>query len=202
MKAAIVLNSKGNIAKIEEEYIIAADAGYEEVIRQGKKPNIVIGDFDSSTMPNDLDVIKLQIEKDDTDGQAAIEYAKEKNIDEVIIYGVSGGRVDHELCNLSLLAKAFQYGIKASAKLPNGEILYKEIGKVSFKIEKGATFSIIAFGSDLLITNGINTKYPINNLYISHYDLGRSVSNIALEDEVSFEIKKGNCLIFKFSKNI
>ncbi len=200
MKAAIVLNSKGNIVNIEEDFIIAADAGYEEVLKQGKTPNIVIGDFDSSNIPDDLKIIKLQVEKDDTDGQAAIEYAKENNIDEVVLYGVSGGRVDHELCNLSLLAKAYSLGIKAVAKTPNGEIFYKETGKVSFKTQKGATFSIIAFGSDLLINNGINTKYKINNLSISHYDLGRSVSNIALDDEVSFEILKGNCLIFNFKK--
>ncbi len=198
MRAAIVLNSKGNIAKIEEDYIIATDAGYKEVLLQGKKPNIVIGDFDSSNMPKDLDVIKLQIEKDDTDGQAAIEYAKEHSIDEIVIYGVTGGRLDHELCNLSLLAKAHSYGIDASAKQPDVTIFYKETGKVTFDINKGATFSIIAFGDELTITNGKGCKYPINNLKISKYDLGRSISNIALDDKVSFEVLKGSCLIFKY----
>ncbi len=196
MRAAIVLNSKGNIANIEEDFVIATDAGYEEVLAQGKKPNIVIGDFDSSTQPKNLDVIKLQIEKDDTDGQAAIEYAKENSIDEVVIYGVGGGRLDHELCNLSLLAKAFSYGIKASAKQPDVTILYKEVGEVSFDIKKGATFSIIAFGDNLTITNGVNTKYPIDNLNITKYDLGRSISNIALDEKVSFKILKGSALIF------
>ena len=196
MRAAIVLNSKGNIAKIEEDFIIATDAGYEEVLSQGKKPNIVIGDFDSSVQPTNLDVIKLQVEKDDTDGQAAIEYAKEHNIDELVIYGVGGGRLDHELCNLSLLAKAYSYGIIASAKPPNVTILYKETGEVSFDIKKGATFSIIAFGDELTISKGVNTKYPINNLKITKYDLGRSISNIALDDYVSFNILKGTALIF------
>ena len=196
MRCAIVLNSKGNIAQINEEFIIAADAGYEEVLKQGKKPNIIIGDFDSSSMPKDLDVIKLNIEKDDTDGQACIEYAYERGFKEVVIYGVSGGRLDHELCNLSLLVKAHKLNMSAIAKEPNLTILYKEAGNVSFDIKKGATFSIIAFGGDLEITNGRNTKYPINNLIISNEELGRSVSNIALEDKVSFDVIKGGCLVF------
>ena len=58
MRAAIVLNSN-NIANIEEDYIIAADAGYTHVLAQGKTPNVVIGDFDSSSMPEDLKVINL-----------------------------------------------------------------------------------------------------------------------------------------------
>ena len=198
MKAAIVLNSKGNIANIEEDYIIATDAGYEEVLKQGKTPNIVIGDFDSATMPKGLDVIKLNVEKDDTDGQAAIEYAKEVHIKELVIYGVTGGRLDHELCNLSLLAKAYSYGINAIAKQPELTILYKEAGEVTLDIKKGATFSIIAFGGELTITDGVNTKYPINNLTISNYDLGRSISNIALDDRVSFKILKGSALIFVY----
>ena len=197
MRAAIVLNSN-NIANIEEDYIIAADAGYIHVLAQGKTPNVVIGDFDSSSMPKDFKVIKLQIEKDDTDGQAAIEYAKQNNFDEIRLYGATGGRLDHELCNLSLLAKAYSLGIKASAKEPDVEIFYSEAGKVTLNANIGATVSIIAFGDGVTITNGKGLKYPINDLSISKYDLGRSISNVAVEETQSFEILKGSCFIFKY----
>ena len=197
MRAAIVLNSN-NIANIEEDYIIAADAGYTHVLAQGKTPNVVIGDFDSSSMPKELNVIKLQIEKDDTDGQAAIEYEKQKNFDEIRLYGATGGRLDHELCNLSLLAKAYSLGIKASAKEPDVEIFYSEAGKVTLNANIGATVSIIAFGDGVTITNGKGLKYPINDLSISKYDLGRSISNVAVEETQSFEILKGSCFIFKY----
>ncbi len=197
MRAAIVLNSN-NIANIEEDYIIAADAGYTHVFAQGKKPNVVIGDFDSSSMPNDLNVIKLQVEKDDTDGQAAIDYAKQNNIDEIVIYGLTGGRLDHELCNLSLLAKAYLLNIKASAKEPDVEVFYAEAGKVTINAKVGATVSIIAFGDGVTITNGKGLKYPINDLSISKYDLGRSISNVAVEETQSFEVVKGSCFIFKY----
>jgi len=200
MKGAIVLNSHTTIAEIEEKYIIAADRGYEEVLAQGKKPNIVIGDFDSSIEPSDIDVVKLQIEKDDTDSQAAIDYAYNYGINEVVIYGALGGRADHELCNFSLLAQAHNLNMKAKIKEPDVEIFYYETGKVSFDINKGATFSILAFGGDLLMSNGENTKYPINNLFVTKYELGRSVSNIALDSHVSFVILKGSALLFIYNK--
>lgn len=199
MRAAIVLNSQ-NIADIEEDYIIAADAGYKHVLAQGKTPNVVIGDFDSSEIPQGLNIIKLNIEKDDTDGQAAIRYAKENNINEVVIYGVGGGRVDHQLCNLSLLAEAHQLGIDARAKEVDADIYYKEIGKVSFNANIGATFSIIAFGNSVTITDGVNTKYPIDKLTISKFNLGRAISNQALGNKVSFEILDGAALIFVYKK--
>ena len=199
MRAAIVLNSQ-NIAEIEEEYIIAADAGYKHVLAQGKTPNVVIGDFDSAEIPQGLNIVKLNIEKDDTDGQAAISYAKENNIDEVVIYGVGGGRVDHQLCNLSLLAEAHQLGIEARAKEVDADIFYKEKGKVSFDANIGATFSIIAFGNSVTITNGVNTKYPIDKLTISKFNLGRAISNVAYGNKVSFEITDGSALIFVYKK--
>ena len=199
MRAAIVLNSE-NIANIEEDYIIAADAGYKKVLSQGKTPNVIIGDFDSSEKPQGFNIVKLNIEKDDTDGQAAIRYAKENNIDEVVIYGVGGGRIDHQLCNLSLLAEAYKLGINARAKEADADIFYKEAGKVTFDTNIGATFSIIAFGNSVTITNGVNTKYPIENLVVSKFNLGRTISNIAEGNKVSFDITDGAALIFVFKK--
>ena len=199
MRAAIVLNSN-NIANIEEDFIIAADAGYKQVLLQGKTPNVIIGDFDSSEMPNGFNVIKLNVEKDDTDGQAALEYAKANNIDEIVIYGVGGGRIDHQLCNLSLLAEAHKLGINASAKEADADIYYKESGKVSFDANIGATFSIIAFGNSVTLTNGVNVKYPIENLTVSKFNLGRTISNIAIGNKVSFDITSGSALIFVYKK--
>ena len=199
MRAAIVLNSE-NIANITEDYIIAADAGYKKVLAQGKTPNVIIGDFDSSEMPQGFNIVKLNIEKDDTDGQAAIRFAKENNIDEVVVYGVGGGRIDHQLCNLSLLAEANKLGINASAKEADVDIFYKETGKVLFDANIGATFSIIAFGNSVTITNGVNTKYSIDNLTVSKFNLGRAISNIAVGREVSFDIVDGSALIFVYKK--
>ncbi len=196
MKAAIVLKSPNKIAPIEEEYIIAADAGYLACIKQNKKIAIAIGDFDSANIPNDLDVIKLNVEKDVTDGEAAIDLAIEKGFKEISIYGLGGGKIDHILCNLALLSRGYKKGACVIAKEPNCDIYYSETGKFSFNTIKGRDFSIIAFGDDAVVSNGVGCKYKIDNIELSKYNLGQGISNKAQEDFVSFDILKGSVLVF------
>lgn len=198
MKAAIILNSPNLNRHIDEEVVIAADKGYEFAIKQGIIPEIVIGDFDSSTMPTNLNVLKLNVEKNETDGQEALAYAIKKGYDEIAIYGISGGRLDHEMGNLSLLKSGEEQGVSMVGKEDDVDIYFKSKGKYAFKTQKGKEFSIITFIEDSIISNGIGVKYPIDNLHLSSNSLGRAISNVAIEDEISFEVLEGGVLIFLY----
>lgn len=198
MKAAIILNSPNLNRHIDEEVVIAADKGYEFALKQGIIPEIVIGDFDSSTMPTNLNVLKLNVEKNETDGQEALAYAIKKGYDEIAIYGISGGRLDHEMGNLSLLKSGEEQGVSMVGKEDDVDIYFKSKGKYAFKTQKGKEFSIITFMEDSIISNGIGVKYPIDNLHLSSNSLGRAISNVAIEDEISFEVLEGGVLVFLY----
>ena len=198
MKAAIILNSPNLNRHIDEEVVIAADKGYEFAIKQGIIPEIVIGDFDSSTMPTNLNVLKLNVEKNETDGQEALVYAIKKGYDEIAIYGISGGRLDHEMGNLSLLKSGEEQGVSMVGKEDDVDIYFKSKGKYAFKTQKGKEFSIITFIEDSIISNGIGVKYPIDDLRLSSNSLGRAISNVAIEDEISFEVLEGGVLVFLY----
>lgn len=198
MKAAIILNSPNLNRHIDEEVVIAADKGYEFALNHGIIPEIVIGDFDSSTMPTNLNVLKLNVEKNETDGQEALAYAIKKGYDEIAIYGISGGRLDHEMGNLSLLKSGEEQGVSMVGKEYDVDIYFKSKGKYAFKTQKGKEFSIITFMEDSIISNGIGVKYPIDNLHLSSNSLGRAISNVAIEDEISFEVLEGGVLIFLY----
>ena len=198
MKAAIILNSPNLNRHIDEEVVIAADKGYEFALKQGIIPEIVIGDFDSSTMPTNLNVLKLNVEKNETDGQEALAYAIKKGYDEIAIYGISGGRLDHEMGNLSLLKSGEEQGVSMVGKEDDVDIYFKSKGKYAFKTQKGKEFSIITFIEDSIISNGIGVKYPIDNLHLSSNSLGRAISNVAIEDEISFEVLEGGVLVFLY----
>lgn len=198
MKAAIILNSPNLNRHIDEEVVIAADKGYEFALKHGIIPEIVIGDFDSSTMPTNLNVLKLNVEKNETDGQEALAYAIKKGYDEIAIYGISGGRLDHEMGNLSLLKSGEEQGVSMVGKEYDVDIYFKSKGKYAFKTQKGKEFSIITFMEDSIISNGIGVKYPIDNLHLSSNSLGRAISNVAIEDEISFEVLEGGVLIFLY----
>ena len=198
MKAAIILNSPNLNRHIDEEVVIAADKGYEFALKQGIIPEIVIGDFDSSTMPTNLNVLKLNVEKNETDGQEALSYAIKKRYDEIAIYGISGGRLDHEMGNLSLLKSGEEQGVSMVGKEYDVDIYFKSKGKYAFKTQKGKEFSIVTVMEDSIISNGIGVKYPIDNLHLSSNSLGRAISNVAIEDEISFEVLEGGVLIFLY----
>ena len=87
---------------------IGVDRGIEVLIDQGINPIYAIGDFDSirdENLLSNLKIERLPTRKDVTDTHAALEYAIDKGYDEVDIYGVTGGRLDHFFGAMCLLEK-------------------------------------------------------------------------------------------------
>ena len=52
-------------------------------------------------------------EKDETDGQIAVDLALQSNCSEIYIFGAIGERMDHVLANIGLLNMILEYGDKA-----------------------------------------------------------------------------------------
>ena len=94
------------------DYVIAADKGVEILNCHGLTPDLTVGDFDSSSYVPEKNVIVLPVEKDVTDTHAAVDIALEKGAEEIVIYGGMGGRPDHTLANISLIASLVKKGIK------------------------------------------------------------------------------------------
>lgn len=89
------------------EYI-AADGGLATCLKQGITPKQIIGDFDSledQTLLEKFDRITLPRVKDDTDLAKAVEYAFENGYNEIDLFGVTHGRIDHFMAILCLLKK-------------------------------------------------------------------------------------------------
>ena len=95
-----------------DDFIIACDAGYRNCAPLGRRPNIIVGDFDTAPCPEqqDDDIIVLPHVKDDTDTEYAAKLVSEKGFDEVLLLGGLGGRrVEHT---------------RRDPPLPEGEVLF------------------------------------------------------------------------------
>ena len=101
------------------DLVIAADAGYRICRAEGIVPDLLLGDFDSMSPPEDFAHIRrLPVEKDDTDTLAALRTGLEAGCTDFFLYGGTGGkRLDHTLANLQSLlflrrrgARGFLYG--------------------------------------------------------------------------------------------
>ena len=94
-----------------EDLVIAADGGYERLLRVGIKPDLIIGDFDSlGYTPREDQVIVLPTVKDVTDTWAAIEQAQKRGYREFHLYGCTGGRVEHTFANIQTAAALAECG--------------------------------------------------------------------------------------------
>ncbi|WP_409968875.1 thiamine diphosphokinase [Bengtsoniella intestinalis] len=98
----------------QDDYIVAADGGYETCLLAGITPSVVVGDFDSMAKPTDFpNIIQVPVEKDDTDSMLAIKLALDKGCKEIYLYGVTGGdRLDHTIAAFQNLLYIRRCGAK------------------------------------------------------------------------------------------
>ena len=194
MRIAVVLNSHENIALVNEKLVIYADGGYSKHGNDDGKKITVVGDFDSlGYTPDTKGTVKLDCEKNFTDGEFAVKTAISQGAEEVVIYGGLGGRIDHILCNIALLKVAQKLGAKAYIKEKEVKI-FLHSGKGNFSAKKGSTISLIPYGGNALVSASSGLYYPLENLTLTTSDT-RGISNVATEKEVTLEVTKGECLV-------
>lgn len=148
---------------------IGVDRGVEILVEQGIKPVFAIGDFDSI---KDIEVLKeLKIErlptrKDVTDTHAALEYALEHGYDEIDIYGVTGGRLDHFLSVMCLLEK---YSDKKIRIIDEQNIIQLLLpGEHQVYQDQYKYFSLYALSNTYI--DIVGAEYPLSHYYLERQD--------------------------------
>ena len=99
-------------AKNPQDLLIAADGGYKYLQQAGIVPDICVGDFDSlGYEPKDCPVIKLPVQKDDTDIIACARIGLDRGYKQFVFLGVMGGeRFSHTLAAIQTLHWLTQQG--------------------------------------------------------------------------------------------
>ncbi len=178
------------------DLIIAADGGYDHLVKCNIVPDIVIGDFDSlGYIPDDTKVIRLPVEKDITDMLAAINIGIEKGYRIFYIYGGCGGRIDHTMSNLQLAASIAEKGMEIFIKEGNSVITAVHNNKVVIDEKSKGCISIISHSD---VSTGVTfkgLKYPLTNAKLTNtFPLG--VSNVLVGDKAEISVENGTLIIF------
>ncbi len=201
MKVAIVLNCGKLIErKICADKIICCDGGY---LWCPVPPDVLLGDFDSLDMPDDFEgvIVKHDSHKNASDGELAVYYAKEAlGADEVVFYGVLGGRYDHTLCNFAIMRLATDLGMAASAQ-EDGVNLYLVRGEFDLPTQKGETISILPLGGNAIVNCSKNLEYPLEDLLLTASD-SRGLSNVSKGGKVHISVKAGAVLVFRYLQKV
>jgi thiamine pyrophosphokinase len=95
----------------EGNFVIGADGGAARALDWGLVPDLVVGDMDSLPAParavleaRGSRFVKHPRAKDETDLELALNAAIDAGADEIVVFGALGGRLDHMLANVLLLA--------------------------------------------------------------------------------------------------
>lgn len=175
-----------DFTKTDGDLVIAADGGYKYLEAVGIKPDIVIGDFDSlDSAPDAERVIKLMPEKDITDTYAAISEGIKAGYNCFHIYGALGGRIEHTLANIQLVAALSEKNIEARIIDGSSVITAVSSGTLKFSSAYKGYISVFSHSDKCCGVCLRGLKYPLENADLCNvFPLGVSNEFIGMESEI------------------
>lgn len=175
--------------------IIAVDGGYTQLTRWGIRPHLALGDFDSlGYIPQDVPIIRHPPEKDDTDLLLAVREGLSRHSHRFLIYGGLGGRLDHTLGNIHILAYLARRAHPAYLLGGQTAVAVIEDGQLTFPPAHTGTLTVLAWGGDAAGVDLTGLRYPLHNAPMTcDYPLG--VSNEFLGVEATVRVARGALLV-------
>lgn len=183
-----------------DDFVIAADKGYEFCNASGVTPDLIVGDFDSADFPKtDVEIIALNPVKDCTDMEFAVNEAVNHGFSDILIIGGLGGRIDHSFANFAVCAAFCQRNISITIIDENHRI-YALKDEERIVINEDKYISIFAYGGDCQVTlNGF--FYPLDKYHLSAFS-ALGVSNELIEKTGKIQIENGTAIIMEVSKTL
>lgn len=161
--------------------IIAADSGYELALALSLKPDLVVGDFDSTARKKellDMGYKMAPVDKDYTDTELALVSLGGESYD---LAGGGGGRIEHIL---SLFA-AFQKFSPPLYWFTKSNLIITAKGKITLNLEKGTRISFFSMPSEAVRVRSKGLYWPLDDLVLSSAFV--SLSNKTSKEVVTLE---------------
>ena len=180
----------------DDDLVVCVNGGVENALALGLMPQVVIGDMDSMHMPlrewlqeEGCRFIQYPSRKDETDSELAVRYALSQGATELIMLGTLGGRIDHTLANVMLLASPELEGVKVRLVEGNQEVLLIR-DEVVIEGQPGDTLSLLPLSGDVvgIYTEGL--EYPLRDGTL-RFGAARGVSNVFAAPQARVRVGRG-----------
>ncbi|GAC1625342.1 MAG: thiamine diphosphokinase [Ktedonobacteraceae bacterium] len=189
-----------NAALASADLIIAADSGAETALRYGHTPAVVVGDFDSLSIPaTELEakgckLVRAAVEKNETDTELAIQVALEYGATDITLLGAIGGaRFDHTIANVLLLT-----GIEAiPMRIVDGPMtcwLLRGPGNTTIAGQSGDLLSLFPLTGEATGVRTRNLYYPLHGETL-RFGRPRGVSNVLNGEHAEVSLEGGMLLV-------
>lgn len=185
-------------AQVAGSRVIAADSGIRHATSLGLRPELWVGDFDSASAEmahtyRNVPRETFPSDKDQTDGELAVEAALRRGATSIVLVGAFGGpRTDHTFLHMALgmrLAEAGTCVVLTSGAQEGVPLLP---GKATFDYAAGTMFSIVAFSALSGLTLA-GAKWPLNTIDLP-FGSSLTISN-AVVGALSTELRSGRAML-------
>jgi thiamine pyrophosphokinase len=196
----------GDVGWLDDaDLVIAADGGATSLDRLDRRPDLLVGDLDS-TDPALVErlatagtrVERHAIDKDASDTELALDAAVAAGATEVILLGALGGsRLDHELANLLLLADRSLRHV--DARVVHGTSSVRVLsggGELLLSGEPGGLVTLLPIGGYATGVTAAGVRWPLDGAVLA---MGRSrgLSNEITSQPASVSLEGGALLVIE-----
>lgn len=196
-----------DFSRFPEALYIGIDSGTLVLLEKGIQPAAAVGDFDSVT---DEDYRKIRAvlpdlerspsEKDQSDTELGLESAMAYQPHQVILAGVTGGRLDHYMSALHTMFKYQQDFPATRFLLLNNQNRIRFLKPGTHQLVKDEQYRYVSFYPFSEEVGGLTLtgfKYPVTNEAVP-FGTTRFISN-ELMGHGSVTIQSGQCLMVESS---
>lgn len=178
----------------QAKVVVCCDGAAQKLLDWGREPNWITGDMDSLS-PRLCERFKDRIVRsscqETNDLTKAIRLCIERGYQNVHILGATGGREDHTLANISLLADYAQ-SIQVDMITDQGVFIpLLESGSIATQPEM--QISIFSLDPDLSL-QATGLKYPVSHVHFDSWWKGSL--NKAISTQCSFDFASGRIILF------
>ncbi len=191
----------------DADLLVAADGGARWLEGLGRTPDLVVGDLDSldpATIARGgvacARVERHPTDKDASDTELAVDAALRSGADRVVVLGGLGGaRLDHELANILLLGDP---ALSGAVRLQRGDTTVRALsgpGSADLAVAAGATVTLLPIGARAVGVTTRGLRYPLEDEPLA---VGRSrgLSNVVTGERASVSLRAGMLLIIEIGK--
>ena len=204
MRCYIYVGGEINAANIterpdKEDLVIAADSGFDNAVRLGVTPEVMVGDFDSvreKKIPDGVEIYRVPAEKDLTDTQLAVEVALSRGMRDLVIIGGLSGRLDHTMSNLGLLEHL--ESLHVCAVMTDGVNRVRFIRNNSTLIPRGGYtyLSLIVADKEAKGVEVLGCKYPLKKAKLQRTHQ-YAVSNELVGNCAMISVRRGGLFVIE-----
>jgi len=180
----------------QADVVIAADGGSSWLYARSLRADLVVGDLDSvsptvieALQADGARLVRHPRRKDETDTELALLEAVRLGARRITLLGATGGRIDHTLANVLLLAMPELRDVQAH--IFDGRSFVSLVRtEVTIQGEPGDIVSLIPLGSDAEGVCSVGLEYPLQGETL-RFGPARGISNVLTNKTARVTLRRG-----------